>query len=654
MVKLFNKTNVRDKIIKKEDQDFVSQVYSDYEASKEMKPTDTWEKYDEYVEDDQWDAADAKDEWKPKPQVNICFKVLQTIHANMTSGQTAINVTAKKPVFGEKSKKVNDVFDYYWDALDMDIKLSELEWIRPKLGGVVLKVPWNPALNDGEGDVDAEVVHPLNFFPDPNITNPLKIQQADFIDFVQPRTIRYVIRHYSKERDPLCKYTEDELRQILVPESDFADTEKYGDAVSTTSSSVPETLVGTDKSYRSLNSRDRVKLHEYYYKDDKNKLQVAWVAGQTLLKHTVDDKEMAEEGFYRHGRYPAVIIPYIQKDKRLWGRSELQSLIGKSSKRDGIQDIVNMIIQDYLVNLKLMGQGQLAYQHGMIKDPHKLTGEAGLKIPTKGNPRQVIWRMEGKPMQGAMETVEAFLTHADRITNMWDVTQGRSTPNTKTASGTFALLEQAMRPQNDKLKTLNLGLREMAELWLEHLGEFATTDREYVKQTAEGQEVFTFNPSEELFEPADEDGESRRIYFNIKIDVGATLAMTRAYMLEFGMQLAQMGFMDLRGLYAMLPEFPGKSETLERMVEQQELMKQQQMGQMQQPPPEGEEGEEAIEPPTEEEIAFMQGLPPEIAEGLQKLPPDQLAHAVKGLMSMSPDELKNYYMQMVRDNQQMQ
>lgn len=669
------KQSLREKLMNEDDKEFIAQAYSDYEASKELKPIDDWQKYDDYLEDMQWDTAEAKDEWKPKPQVNICWKVLRTIHANMVSGKTSINVTCRRPLYDDITQEIGDVMEYYWNALDMDRKISEAEWVRPKLGTTIIKAPWNPRLNDGDGDLDCSIVHPANCFPDPNITNPWDIQKADFVDFPVPKTVRYVLNNYSKEADPLCRYTRDELMEMLQPESSFSDTEIYGDAVTTSSGRVPASIVGTDKTYRSINTRARLMLHEYWYRDDNYKLQVAYVAGQVLLKNSSDDEEMKENGFYKHGRYPIVIIPYIQKDKRLWGRSEFQSLVGQD-KRDGIQDIVNKIIQEYLINLKTTAQPQKAYRHGAIKDPEKWTGEGNMKIPTKGNPHSEILVLQGQIIPGVLQAVDSFLTHADRITNLWDVTQGRSTPYTKTAGGTMALLEQAMRPQNDVVRTLNDGLKELAEIWLEHLAEFVTTNREYVIDKGnDGQKVFEFNPSTILSAPKrlkdaseqgykEEPGETRRLFFNIKIDVGATLAITKAYLVELAMNLYERKALDLPGLYKLLPEFPGKQETLERMTQgapqgtpQGTIPPEQQIPQPVMPPgampPEMAGQMPAEQMPQQDEFQqFLAALPPEVVQVLMQMPEQEMIQAILAMMQMPPDQLQAYIEQLMAGGEQ--
>jgi len=634
---------VKDKLVSEEDRKAMEEVYEAFQEAKEKKPIDIWQKYDQYIEDDQWDTAQPKDEWKPRPQLNICWSMLRTIHANMTSGKTSISITCKKPLYDDYAQKLNDVINSYWDELDMDLEVSEAEWIRPKLGSVAIKCVWNPSKNDGRGDLDVEVVHPANVFIDSNVTNPRKLQKGEYVDFVKPVSMRHILKKYSKDNDKtgMCIYTKDELKDILEPESDMSDTEIYGDILTGNSGNMStgmQKAVGTAKT-QDFSYRDTVKLHEYYYKDDNGKLQVRWVAGKALLKDSAKDEESKTNGFYAHGLFPLVYIPFIFRDKRLDGRSCLQSHVGKS-KKDGIQDIINKLTQDYLVNEKLNGQGQIAVRNGAVKDSSKITGEAGLIITTKGIPSQDIMRIPGLNQNDLIPAVEAFLTHGDRISGQWDITQGRNTPSIKTLGQTSLLMEQAQKPQNDNINTLNYGLRELVEIMIAHISEFVTEDREYTKPSSDGGvESFTFNPSSITKAPTrtiqgeqvTEGKEESRLYFKTSVDVGAALAMTKAYQMEIAFSLWQQKTIDIQGFYKLLPEFPGKQESLDRMMQQQ-----QQAEQMQQQ----QQGDQLI-------AQFVQSLPPEAQQVLSQMPPEQQSQMIQSMMQMQPEQLQQVVQDMI-------
>jgi hypothetical protein len=598
-----------------ETKELLGEWRDDYSAAKSAREEEDtkWARYDKYVEDDQWDTPIARDEWKPRPVTNICWEKLQTIHGNTATGKIAATLTERIPGFADEAAKMTDITAYYIDALDFHRKLGEFEWIRPKLGTCVFKSPWNPQKNNGDGDLDLFVVHPGCFFPDPNITNPWEIQRAEFMEFVANQTKRWASSYFDKGRDPLCRFTKAELEELLVADTS-SDTDTYD----------TETTVA--------GQRERVNVHERWYKDDDDKLQVAWYAGEVLLKDSRDNPESKKNGFYKHGRYPVVLIPYVQKDKRLWGRSELQSLVGEEGKRDGIQDIINKFDQDFIIAIKMSGLGQTAYQHGKIKDPENtLTGEPELLIPVKGPVSEAIAHIQGPgPNPQVMAYREAKMIDADRITKQWDVTQGRATTAIRTATQTLALREEAMKGLTDRVDTLHQGIRELIELWVEHLIEFVTTDREWTKRGEGGVESFMFNPSKlaamkprKLVDGAwtETPGESRRVYFNAKVDVGASLSMSESFLFQMGSEMFARKAIDLQGYYDMLPDFPKKQDTLQRMMAQT-------TGAGQPGTPQGGQGAALAQ--------FVQSLPPEIVQQINALPsPEARTQAVMQLFQQA-------------------
>lgn len=595
----------------KEDAKILEEAYRDFEDAKSSKADQVslWQRYDDYIEGEQWDAPTPRDEWKPRPVTNICWEKLQTIHANTVGGKVSATLTERQPGFALEAAKMTDVIATYFDSLDFQRKLSEFEWIRPATGCCIFKSPWNPDKKlNGDGDLDLYVVHPANFYPDPNVTNPWHIQRAEFMEFVTRETKRWICGKFSKERDNACRHTKEELEQLIVPEAS-SDTDIYSSDATT--------------------SRETVDLHERWYKDQNDKLQVMWYAGWVLLKDSRDDEESRKNGFYRHGRYPVVWVPYIQKPKRAWGRSELQSLVGESGRHDGLQDIINKIMQSYLVAMQLHAFQQTAYRHGSVKDPEKtLTGEPDLLIPTKGDPREAITKFGGQaPSPTIISVREAVMIDADRVTKQWDITQGRSSTAIKTATQTLALKEEAMKGLDDRVTTLHDGIRELVELWVEHLIEFVTDEREWAKESTDGTKGISsvkFNPSllgdtrklaeyrkqhnEEAW--SDTPGESRRVYFKVTVDVGNAISMSQAFLFQMGMDLFGAKAIDLKGLYEMLPNFANKQETMERMLTAMQAQ------QTPPPPTGGDTG--AVMPP--ELVEFVQSLPPEVQAQIMALP----------------------------------
>jgi hypothetical protein len=537
----------------------IAQVQTDYEDSKSdrQEHADKWQRIHDYFIGDQWDAPDdADDDWMPRPVTNIVENYIDTAHANMTSGKVAISITERRPGYAEVAKKLQDVISATWDGLDMDAKLrNECEYIRPEVGTVVFKSPWNPNRNNGKGDIDCSIVHPLNVFFDPNISNPRELQMMDFIIYVMPKTRSYVLRRYSKEKDKLCRFTRKELDAFLQAES-ASDVEYEGENDATT-------------------NRDKIMLYEAWYRDEEGKLQVAWLANWRVLKASADDKEMAKNGFYKHGKHPTVIAHYKPRPKSLYGRSEVESLISFDAGRtDGIQDCVNILDQKVLVAAALEAIGQVVYRHGKIKNPEKITAEPGLKIAVKESVREDIdWRKGAGISQFILQWRDKKIEDSQRVTAQWDVARGEPAGGRRTAAESLARTEQALKPLNDRVMTLNDALAELIELWIEHLAEFGYK-REYEISTPEGPRIIEFDPKVELFEPGtnkadtepgEDDSSSRRIHFNVKVDVGADLVLTKAFMYELAFGLWDRKTIPLRTFMAMMPDFPGKAQAIAEM-----------------------------------------------------------------------------------------
>jgi hypothetical protein len=607
----------------------IAQVQSDYEDAKSarQKHADRWQTIHEYFVGDQWNAPeDDDDEWMPRPVTNIVENFIDNAHANITSSKVAITITERRPGYAEVAKRLQDVILSTWDGLDMNAKLrNEAEYIRPEVGTVVFKSPWNPKRNNGKGDIDCYVVHPMNVLFDPNISNPRDIQQSDFMDFVMPKTKSYILRRYSKEQDKSCRFTREELDALLQGES-AADVEYEG-----------------ENDYTS--ERQKVLLHEYWYRDDNGKLQVAWLANWRVLKTSTDDKKMAKNGFYKHGKYPVVIAQYKPRPKCLYGRSEVESLISFTEGRtDGIQDCINKLDQKVLVGASLASIGQWVYRHGKVKEPEKLSAEAGLKVPVKESVTEDVARLKGPEVpQFIMLWRDKKIEDAQRVTSQWDVSRGEPVSGRRTASEALARREQALKPQNDRVETLNDALSELIQLWIEHLAEFGV-ERDYEIATPEGPRVFSFDPKKELFpegkpkadvDIGEDDTASRRIQFNVRVDVGANLVLTKAYMYELGFALWDRMAITPDAFYALLPDFPGKSESLQtiKAIWQQRMMQQQPQPQPgiqaeQQAAEEQQTGQDLFH----QEIAvFIDSLPPEVQQQLAQLPEEQKEQAIAQL-----------------------
>ena len=165
---------------------------------------------------------------------------------------------------------------------------SDNAWIKLRHGTAVYGVFWNPALENGIGDIDIRRVDILNLFWEPGVTD---IQDSPHLYLVGLED-----RAALESRYPVLA---EAVRQgRLDPDSTPADG---------------ASLLGSGGSYL-LRERDgcpeKYTVVDWYYRkalpDGRTVLHYAKYVGDILLYASENDPACAERGWYDHGLYPFV------------------------------------------------------------------------------------------------------------------------------------------------------------------------------------------------------------------------------------------------------------------------------------------------------------------------------------------------------------
>lgn len=151
---------------------------------------------------------------------------------------------------------------------------SDIQWYKIKHGAGITGVFWDPAKNNGLGDIDIRRIDALNLFWEPGISDIQKSRNVFHLELV--------------DRDLLREMYPDVINSNIT--ANAFDTAKfaYEDNVDTS---------------------DKAVVVDWYYKRRVGGRDVLhfckFVAGLTEpLYASEDDPEYAERGFYDHGRYP--------------------------------------------------------------------------------------------------------------------------------------------------------------------------------------------------------------------------------------------------------------------------------------------------------------------------------------------------------------
>jgi len=115
-----------------------------------------WNKFKRFNDGKQWDTSNRVQ----RPIMNIIRPAIQTILPILTDTSPGFTPEAKEPddfVFAEVLSKV---IESWWTKMDMDMELVSVLTDALELDGGILKVTWNPQLEEGIGDADARIVDP--------------------------------------------------------------------------------------------------------------------------------------------------------------------------------------------------------------------------------------------------------------------------------------------------------------------------------------------------------------------------------------------------------------------------------------------------------------------------------------------------------------
>ena len=101
---------------------------------------------------------------KSKPEMNLIRVVVQTILPILTDANPGFSVLPKDPTDIKFVQMLSEALESLWDRLGMPIRIVEVLMDQSILDCGVLKVFWNPDLEDGMGDIDIEVKDPENIW----------------------------------------------------------------------------------------------------------------------------------------------------------------------------------------------------------------------------------------------------------------------------------------------------------------------------------------------------------------------------------------------------------------------------------------------------------------------------------------------------------
>lgn len=383
----------------------------------------------------------------PGSETNIVQPIIESQVSDIVNSDLDILVKGTGPSDQEFSKDVSQILKWIWRHNSMTEKLDSSERDRLNLGTVVWKVYWDKLAMGNRGLTTMMPLSPDCVFPDPKITDPDLIQDADYIIQTGWFSLRKLVQLFGDKA------------KSVKPESIGGpyDTRIFGEGDNS----------GTDDV-----TNDQACLYEYWEKNDDGKLHLVYCTKDVVLADS-DDENPDKIAVIPSdsNEYPYVFIVCYKKKGRIWGMGDTEQLITT-------QDTINDFDDQIRMNARLMGNAQVVVGVGSGINIKKWNNRPGLKIPAKDHTAFSVVQAPYIPSYINQRREKAF-SESELISGRSDVVEGRRSGSLRSASAILALQEAGSRRANHKKLMLQSGLQKVIDKVLVVSKEFMSTEQAF-------------------------------------------------------------------------------------------------------------------------------------------------------------------------------
>lgn len=362
----------------------------------------------------------------------------------------------------DTAKLISSILPVIMEQNDFEKTFSDNSWYKLKHGVSGYGVFWNPAKENGLGDIDIRRIDVLNIFWQPGITD---IQDSANLFIVNLIDRERIYEAYPNLKKQLMK-TEDKVIEL--------GTYVYDDAI---------------------NTEDKLLVIDWYYKKIRNGvtyLHYCKLVGDTLLYSSENDPLYEERGWYDHGMYPIVFDVLYPEEGTPFGFGVIAITKNPQTYIDRMDKnlIENM---DWATRIRYFGKKSMGINEEDFLDLDKRIVEVEGDI-SEERLRQITVRPFSEVYLSLKKQKidELKETSANR-----DFSQGSVMGGVTAASAIAALQEAGNKNSRDMISSSNRAFVKIVILIIELLRQFYTENRTFriVGQSEEGYDFVTFDNS---------------------------------------------------------------------------------------------------------------------------------------------------------------
>ena len=480
--------------------------YLDYyrRAREDMERQGIFEKTERFDKYWQGNYVTKRSENHPASNTNIIHPMVEGQVAMLTEQNVSVSALPVSPSEVPFAKKAGSVLEFIKEQNKIHRVIERHERRREKYGTGIIRVIFDPDLLGGAGLPQIECADNSCVFIDPCITDPSKIQEAEFIIEAVVKSIYWAKETYGID-------IASKIEENYFP---------YGEA---------ENYDGNNAKY----------LHLLIWTREGGDLRLVEMSGDgTILS---DSKENAKS-FYAIGKYPYFLTPLYSKEGSVWGMGDVELLCD-------VQDLINDLDDQIRLNARLTANPQRLIETGSGIDLDSLTNEPGLNIPVNN----INAVRDLQPCAIPDYIIErrnlALQYEAQKISRFSDQMMGSKQKGVDTATEALALQQNAHQGIAFKKLQLQETLSEVFSYCLALVREFWTDEVE-IRIDSDSEEFIYFSAAElaaiKRLVPKDDGfiaNGTKEAEFEIKVSVGAGLPANKAYQYTMILELTKGGIL---------------------------------------------------------------------------------------------------------------
>ena len=505
------------------------------------------------IENDEWfrmrywkDHPNRMMDRKPKPASGWLFNSIANKHADAMDNYPEPNVLPRAADDEQTAKELSSILPVILEQTDYEKVWSDSWWRKLKQGTGVKGIFWDPTARGGVGDIAIRCMDILRLYWEPGC---MDIQDSpNFFSL-------------SIESDDRLKEQWPQLREHTGSSISVAQY-IHDDNISTADKSVV-----VDWYYKKQNAAGRQVLHYCKF------------CNGIILYASENDPQLAERGFYDHGKYPFVFDVLFQEEDSPAG-------FGYIDVMKDTQTSIDRVNQAMDENAQLAAKMRFIVSDAAGVNEQELTDFANDVVHITGRLNEAEFQqLQVQAMAGnVMSYRDSRVEELKQVSGNWDVSQGGVASGITAASAIAALQEAGSKLSRDMIKSAYRSFSQECYLVIDLMRQFYDEQRVFRVTGSSGQNQFVAFSGAMLRAPAAQQIGGvvlggREPVFDITISAAKKSTFSKLSQNETAKECYQLGFFNPANADAALAalemmDFEGIEKVRDRVQQNGTLLQQ--------------------------------------------------------------------------------